>query len=43
MASYAKHIHDKVDLQNTIKLLKENMDLPCHLLFKDTSDDDKAT
>ncbi|XP_012217154.1 RING finger protein 17 isoform X1 [Linepithema humile] len=42
MASYAKQIYDKVDVQNTIQILKESTDLPCHLLHKDTGDNDKA-
>lgn len=43
MASYAKQSFHKVDIRNAINILKELMDLPCHLMYKDTGQNCKAT
>ncbi|CAL1681712.1 unnamed protein product [Lasius platythorax] len=43
MASYAKQSFHKVDIRNAINILKELMDLPCHLMYKDIGQNCKAT
>ncbi|XP_026826166.1 RING finger protein 17 isoform X3 [Ooceraea biroi] len=43
MACYTKQIFYRVDMQNAIQILKESVDLPCYLMYKDTCHNGKAT
>ncbi|XP_018305979.1 RING finger protein 17 [Mycetomoellerius zeteki] len=43
IASHAKQTFHKMDIQNAINILTEMADLPCHLMYKDSGQNNKAT
>ncbi|XP_011052931.1 PREDICTED: RING finger protein 17-like isoform X2 [Acromyrmex echinatior] len=42
LASYAEQTFHKVDIGNAINILTEMADLPCHLMYKDSGQNNKA-